>query len=90
MKFRDFAKILTNNGFNIEWTIDDPTRLFIYYDDTLCGSVSRCVPGDYSIVNMRSVPSVKAKKAFHDAIFEYSLTPTNDREEWKMKIQFGE
>lgn len=90
MKFRDFAKILTNNGFNIEWTIDDPTRLFIYCNDTLCGSVSRCVPGDYSIVNMRSVPSIKAKKAFHDAIFEYSLTPANDREEWKMKIQFGE
>lgn len=90
MKFRDFAKILTNNGFNIEWTIDDPTWLFVYYNNTLCGSVNRYVLGDYSIVNMRSVSNVKAKKVFHDTIFEYSLTPTNDREEGKIKVEIGE
>ncbi len=90
MKFKDFAKLLNDNGFNIEWKADDPSWLFVYYGDTLCGYVSRYVHGDYSIINMRSVPNFKAKKVFHDTIFEYSLTPTNDREAWKIKIQFGE
>lgn len=89
MRFRDFARTLTNNGFTIEWESDDPTGLYIFYGNTLCGVVDRYVVGDYSIINMKNVQDRDIKKTLQDTIFEYSLTPINDREECKMKIQFG-
>lgn len=89
MKFKDFAKLLNDNGFNIEWKADDPTGLYIFYGNTLCGVIDRCTVGDYSIVNMKNVQDRDIKKTLQNTIFEYSLTPTNDREECKVKIQFG-